>query len=157
MANYLRTTGTTLHVHDVDADEIHNVKSSAISGVGGSRATSNIQNLQDESVTVIPGAITPTAASFTIYLDTGSVEQKALYQLYKTAKVVDFYVGLTDDPDLENVPTLAGSVLTLPESRSFAKFSGFITDFPLEFAVDSVVECSITVQMESAYEFIYKT
>lgn len=151
---YLRTTGTTLHVYDEAASKLYDIEASGISGIGGSRAVNNAQNLKDESVTVIPGAITPTSASFTLYLDTGSEEQKALYQLYKTAKVVDFYVGITDD--IDNVPTLDGAVLTIPTTRTFAHFRGFLTDFPLEFAVDSLVECNVTVQMETAFDFIYK-
>ncbi|QKS24595.1 phage tail tube protein [Vreelandella titanicae] len=150
MANYLLTKGTHLYIVD-SANAVHDISCSAISGVGGSRNTNTIQTLQDEAATIISGSMQPSSMSFTIYLH-GSAEQKLIQDLYQTATVVDFAIGMSDGVD---EPTYA-TALELPATRSWISFRGFVTDFPLEFAVDSAVECTITVQMEGAYTLAIK-
>jgi len=150
MADFLRTQGTSLYF--AYNDQVHEVECSSISGIGGSRNTSTIQTLQAESATIIAGAQQPGSPSFAVYIN-NSETQKVLQELYQNAQSVKWAVGLSDS----DVEATFATELTLPATRSWLSFEGFITDFPFEFAVDSVVECSITIQMAGKYEYVPAT
>lgn len=146
MSNYLRTTGTSLYF--IYNNTVHEVVCSGISGIGGSRNTQTIQTLKDESATIIAGAQQPGTPSFSIYIN-NSETQAVLQELYQNAKTVEWLVGLSDG-DVAPEPGI------LDAGRSWLTFEGFVTDFPFEFSVDSVVESSITIQQQGQYAFFPK-
>jgi hypothetical protein len=146
MADFLRTQGTSLYF--IYNNTVHEVECSGISGIGGSRNTQTIQTLKAESATIIAGAQQPGTPSFSIYIN-NSETQAVLQELYQNAETVEWLVGLSDGDVAAEPGVINGA-------RSWLTFRGFVTDFPFEFSVDTVVESSITIQMRDKYTFMPK-
>lgn len=146
---YMRTVNTNLYV--IDDTTVHDIQCNAIDGIGATRSVTEIQTLQQESAMMVAGSMQPGSSSFTIYLH-NSDAQLALYDLYKSAKTVTFVVGLQDGTA---APVDADDLDQL--ERSWIRYQGFITDFPFNFAVNSAVECTITVQLQEAPDYFPKT
>lgn len=89
-----------------------------------------------------PGMITPSAFSATVHYDGDDVAQKALLSAYDNRTTLKWCVLL---PETTSQPSLSGGNIVAPASRTSLKFSGWLTDRPLQIAVGQIISMTIPV------------
>lgn len=126
----------------------------------GGDAKSQIETtcLESDAKEYLPGLATPSSATLTIDADPRIQSHVRLYQAFQSAKNdnIKFAVGWSDGIA---PPTLAvgGHDFVLPATRTWYVFSGYISDFPFDFAIDSVVATAMTIQRSGQSTWIQKT
>ena len=98
---------------------------------------------------------TPGSASMTIQADATKASHVRLHELSQAAgkNTVRWVVGFSDGPkDDKGAPTAVpttnteGTDFVLPTTRTWFIFDGYVSDFPFDFATNSVVSTAATVQ-----------
>ena len=120
----------------------------SITGLGaGARDQIDVTCLEDLTDRQFEaGLASPSAVSFSVNYDPADIGYEQLYQLKESGEKTQFFIGLSDGP-LSAAPTLGvGDAITFPNTRSFLEFTGFVSEFPFDFAQNSVITSAITVQ-----------
>lgn len=125
-----------------------------ITGVGAGTAdqveTTCLSELTDR--TYVGGLSSPGQVTSSTNYDVNDVSLDELQALRDSRVNTQFYVGMSDgsvagtDPDARPRPTLTAGVVTFPNTRSFVEFTGYVAEFGMDFAANSVVKSPITVQ-----------
>ncbi|NMY89826.1 phage tail tube protein [Pseudomonas oryzihabitans] len=111
--------------------------------------------LKDQDRTFEKGLRTPGSASMTIQADATKASHVRLHELSQAAgkNTVRWVVGFSDGPkDDKGAPTAVptantdGTDFVLPTTRTWFIFDGYVSDFPFDFATNSVVSTAATVQ-----------
>ncbi|WP_110642450.1 phage tail tube protein [Salinicola sp. CPA57] len=91
------------------------------------------------------GLGTPGSASITVNADPQEPAHVQLYDMAnsRTDENVTFFVGWSDG---DQPPTVSGESVTLPTSRTWFQFDGYVSDFPMDFATNALVSSQITIQ-----------
>lgn len=91
------------------------------------------------------GLRTPGQAQMGINADPSNPAHIRLFELSKdsTDAKIKFAIGMSDGT---TPPTVTGGNFTLPTSRTWYTFEGYIADFPFDFAANGVVTTSCSVQ-----------
>lgn len=91
------------------------------------------------------GLSTPGQAQMGINADPSITAHIRLFELSKDATdtKIKFAVGWSDGT---TPPTVTGGNFTLPTSRTWITFEGYISDFPMDFAANGVVTTACTIQ-----------
>lgn len=108
------------------------------------------------------GLATPGTATFGINIDTADPNHILLHQLKQQGVTLDWAIGMSDGPlDANGVttapPTVDSSGFVLPTTRSWITFSGFMNSFPFTFALNSVVQSTVGIQVSGSQALIPKT
>lgn len=116
-----------------------------ISGVSSPREQIETTCLADDARSYLGGLQAPGQAQFTINFDTSDATHIALNTIYESNASVQWAIGWSDGTA---APTLdSNDLFDLPTTRSWIVFEGYIADLPFDFALNSVVGSSISVQM----------
>jgi len=110
------------------------------------------------------GLRTPGAASLTLNADPKNASHIMLYNLSISDEEADqdltFAIGWSDG---EAAPTAAASGtsgavdgLALPDSRTWFVFKGYVSDFPFDFAANTVVSTSASIQRSGSAVWVPK-
>ncbi|WP_110641004.1 phage tail tube protein [Salinicola sp. CPA57] len=102
------------------------------------------------------GLGTPGSASLTVNADP---QEPAHVQLYEMANSkgedkVKFFVGWSDGTE---PPTVATQTVSLPTTRTWFEFEGYVSDFPMDFATNSLVSSQVTIQRSGDGKWTPKT
>lgn len=91
------------------------------------------------------GLGTPGQASMTVNADPQKPAHVRLYELANDDqdRNIQFVVGMSDGTE---PPTVADGAFTLPTTRSWFGFEGYVSDFPMDFATNSVVSSQVSIQ-----------
>jgi hypothetical protein len=114
-----------------------------ITGTGGARSTIDVTNLKSTELESAPGLGAPGAVSVPLNFDASNLSHQALFDLYTSGAKVTWIIGLSDGTA---PPTSASGTITYPTTRTYISFTGFITDFPVDAALNSKLETTMTVQ-----------
>lgn len=103
------------------------------------------------------GLATPGTATFGINTDPSDPSHVRLHQLKIAGETLQWAVGWSESPGTP--PTVvqdsAGEyVFDTPDVRSWILFEGFMNSFPFSFALNSVVQSSIGIQVSGEPELI---
>lgn len=113
--------------------------------------------LESTSREYMPGLRTPGQASIGINADPRNASHIRLHQLSETdpSPVLKFAVGWSDGTE---PPTLDanGDDFELPTTRTWFVFEGYVSDFPFDFASNTVVTSTVTVQRSGGSAWIKK-
>lgn len=111
--------------------------------------------LSATNATYKPGLRRPGAATITLNADPNDPSHVRLFELSNDNGQTDikFVVGWSDDPGTD--PTAATDsdgehTFSLPTSRTWYSFEGYVSDFPFDFALNSLVASTVTVQRSGA-------
>lgn len=114
--------------------------------------------LKDKARTYLKGLRTPGTASGNVLADPKNAGHLRLIQLAADDSEINlkFAVGLSDGTA---APTVAsgGSDFTLPTSRTWFTFDGYISDFPFDFATNTVLNTALTIQRSGPGLFTAKS
>ncbi|WP_421793865.1 phage tail tube protein [Hydrocarboniphaga effusa] len=114
-----------------------------VTGTGGARSQIDVTHLRSTAMEYKPGLEQPGSVSVPMNFDYSLAGHQALYALWESGARVKWVIGLSDGDD---PPTSAGGVITFPTTRSYIEFTGFISDFPIDAALNSKLESTMTVQ-----------
>jgi hypothetical protein len=94
----------------------------------------------------LKGARTPAVASATIDADSSSGPHIVLHEmsLEDDQNATEWALGFEDGTAEPTVNT--DGTLSCPTTRTWFKFNGFVTDFPLDLASNTVVSTALSIQ-----------
>lgn len=112
---------------------------------------------ETESTKSVPGLSSPGETSMGVNADPKSAAQKRLYDLLgdQNAKIKFAlgWAGSTVPPTL----AVGGNDFVLPTARSFNTFTGWLSDFPFDFASNSIVKSAVTIQRTSRVAWVQES
>ena len=111
-----------------------------------------------------PGLRTPGQATLGLNADPSNASHLRLHALSETdpSPVLKWAVGWADGPlDGDGVPTALPTVdsqgdFVLPTTRTWFTFSGYVSDFPFDFAANTVVTTQATIQRSGGSAWVPK-
>ena len=150
----IKTQGTKLYAIDPLDDSVLAI--CIVSGIDiGSPSAGEIPTttLCDKVKRYMAGMRDAADVSFTVDFDPANLEHLRLAALQESGESVKFALGLSDGivP-----PTVLTDEFTLPTTRSWVKFTGFLKDFPLSFSEDSVIKTQVGVRMDGGHTIVPK-
>jgi hypothetical protein len=127
----------------------------SLTGLGGAAAKLDDTCLDDEEMAYSPGMPDPGPVSIPINFDQDFDSHRLLRAMYRSQEKRTFIVGASDGKDIP--PTVNGSgVITYPSTRTFFSFEGYVADFPIDFAVNSLQKSNLQVQRSGPVTDHYK-
>jgi len=128
----------------------------AISGIDTTLEQIEDTCLESPARTYKAGLATPGAASFTINADPADASHVRLHQLKVAGTTLPWAVGWSDGTSAPTASTnTAGDdVFTLPDTRSWIAFDGFMNSYPFEFALNAVVTSTVGIQISGEPEWV---
>ena len=124
----------------------------AISGLGGPAGqidTTDLSALVDK--TFVRGLGVPASVSVPFNLNPGDVSQADLFLLKTQGNVLTWLIGLSESAD---TPTLHPDLtFTMPATRSWIEFTGYISDVTIDIATDQIVKGTLAVQRSGAVTY----
>jgi hypothetical protein len=154
----LKTARTSLYF--VDPGETESAGASVVmvgcvtnlSGIEAGRDQLENTCLEDSARSYEAGLATPGQATFTINFDPADSSHIRVYELWQAGTKVQWAVGLSDGPAFPAVliaPTLDTSDgdFNLPDTRSWITFEGYISNVPLDLALNALVTANVTLQI----------
>lgn len=111
-----------------------------------------------------PGLRTPGQATGSLNADPANASHLRLYDFSEAdpSPTLQFVVGWSDGPvdangDPTAIPTLdSNGEFVLPSTRTWFKFSGYVSDFPFDFTANTVVVTNFTIQRSGRGYWIKK-
>lgn len=93
-----------------------------------------------------PGLRTPGQATLGLNADPANTSHVRLHELAETdpSPILQFAVGWSDGTAAPTLDTSGDFVL--PSTRTWYTFSGYVSDFPFDFAANTVVTTQATIQ-----------
>ena len=147
----IKTQGTRLYAIDPADDSLITVgKVTVIDGIDSSREQIEITDL--DSLTdreYLSGLGAPGQASFTLNINPANPEHIRLYELKQSGETLKWCIGWSDGTAAPTVAVGGGS-FTLPTTRSWLTFEGYLTSFPFSFALNAVVSTQVGIQISGA-------
>jgi len=122
--------------------------------------------LKDKNRTYKKGLRTPGQAALTVNADPANASHVRLHQLSESDDDTKqkWAVGWSDGPvDADGEPTAlptvntAGDDFELPANRTWYIFEGYVSDFPFDFAANTVVSTAATIQRSGRGVWIPKS
>ena len=103
----------------------------------GSDSTSKIDVtcLDDDEKSYEKGMVDPGEGSLTVQLDDENTSHAKALSLAETGEEVEWFVGSKGD---SAEPTVTGSTVTLPETRNWATFTGYLNKSAPKIEADGV-------------------
>lgn len=101
--------------------------------------------LESPARTYIAGLATPGAASFQINFDPADASHVRLHELKVAGTTLDWAVGFSDGTAPPTVDSNGN--FTLPTTRSWISFDGFMNSYPFTFALNAVVTSTVGIQI----------
>lgn len=95
----------------------------------------------------LAGLRTPGQATMNINADPESTSHTTLFELMNESPspVVKWAVGWSDGTAAPTLNTSSDD-FELPDSRTWFTFSGYVADFPFDFAGNSIVQTAVSIQ-----------
>jgi len=153
-----KTQGTMLYVIDPENDEVMEVGCiTNISGLDSTLEQIETTCLSENARTYVAGLATPGTATFTINADSSDQSHIRLHQLKRGADNLQWAIGWSDGTVPPTVDVGPPVGFTLPATRSWITFEGFMNAFSFDFSQNAVVTSSIGIQISGDPDWIQKS
>jgi len=146
-------------VADPDVLEVIEIECATAFNPGGNPADQIETTCLDASVrTYLRGLRTPGQASMTLNADPRNDSHVRLHELSEddTIENIMWAVGWSDGKDIPPTINVAGDDFELPTTRTWFVFEGYVSDFPFDFAANTVVTTAATIQRSGGSAWIRK-
>lgn len=141
-----KTQGTKLYVIDPQNDSVLVVGcATSIDGIDSTLDQLETTCLEADARTYIAGLATPGSATFGINFDPADASHVRLHELKKAGTSLNWAIGFSDGTDAPAVDT--NGEFELPATRSWITFNGFMNSYPFSFALNSVVQSTVGIQI----------
>lgn len=157
------TQGTQIYVlaptvADPAVLEVLNIECVTAFTPGGSPADQIDDTCLEETQarSYLRGLRTPGSASLTLNADPRNASHLRLHQLSESNDnmPLKWAIGWSDGVDVP--PTLLASDFVLPATRTWFTFQGFVSDFPFDFAGNTVVSTQAAIQRSGSSAWVKK-
>lgn len=140
-----KTQGTNLYFIDPDTFAVTTVGCvTAMTGLTAGRDQIETTCLDSTARTYEAGMATPGAAQFTINFEPSDASHVRLHELYVAGTTVDWALGWSDGTA---APVSDSTAFDAPTTRTWILFSGYLSDLPFDFALNSVVSSQVAIQV----------
>lgn len=139
--------GTQIYFIDPDTLAVTEVICATAFNPGGAPADQlETTCLADTARTYLPGLRTPGQASMTLNADPANASHLRLHALSQVdpSPTIKWAVGWSDGTAAPTADSAGDFVL--PTTRTWFVFEGYVSDFPFDFANNSVVTTSMSIQ-----------
>ena len=141
------TQGTQLYVIDPDDNSVITVGCvTSINGLSAPRDQIEDTCLSATARTFKGGLANPGAMTFGLNFDPSDTSHVRLHELYVANENLNFAIGWADGTAAPAEGT-NGEWDTMPTTRTYITFDGFISDLSFDFSLNAVVTSSVSVQM----------
>lgn len=142
----IKTQGTHLYAVDPADESLITVGCvTSIDGVTTANEQVETTCLESDARTYIAGLATPGNATFGLNFDPSDSTHTRLHALKIAGTSLKWAIGFSDGtaaPVVDSAANLDG-----PTTRSWINFDGFMTDFPFNFAQNSVIQTTVGIQI----------
>lgn len=154
------TQGTHVFFIDPADGSVVQVKGATAFNPGGAPSDQiETTALEDFDRKYKKGMRTPGQASLTIQADPSEPSHVRLHELSEsndqTEQIVKWVVGWSDGVTPPTVDV--GGDWTLPTTRTWYEFEGYVSDFPFDFALNTVVTTQVTIQRSGGSSWTKKS
>lgn len=123
---------------------VQEVAATNINGISAQRDSIETTDLTMNAKTFLPGLMSPGSAQFSIQFDPSNTVHKDLHAAYVAGETLKWALGMSDGTA---PPTVTTGAFTLPTTRSFLTFDGFIQDVTFDFSLNSIVTSQVSIQV----------
>lgn len=146
----IKTQGTSLYTIDPADGSLLAVSCvTSIDGIDSTLDQIETSCLEGDARTYESGMATPGTATFGINVDPKDASHVRLHQLKTQGVTLKWVIGWSDGKGI--VPTVSGeneaAEFTLPPTRSWIAFEGFMNSYPFSFALNAVVASTVGIQV----------
>lgn len=142
----IKTQGTMLYTIDPDTDTVLVVGCvTSIDGIDTTLDQLETTCLDAAARTYIAGLATPGAATFGLNFDPADASHVRLHELKVAGTTLDWALGFSDGTAPPTVDSNGN--FTLPTTRSWISFDGFMNSYPFSFALNAVVTSTVGIQI----------
>jgi hypothetical protein len=144
----MKTQGTSLFMFAPGATAVTKIGGITGFNPGGAPADQiDTTTLEDGDKTSTKGLRSPGQATGTVQADPRKAEHVQLYELSQddSDDNCQFFIGWSDgaaEPTYDSTT----QALTLPTTRTWFKFEGYVADFPMDFQGNTVVTTQLAIQ-----------
>ncbi|ABM25297.1 prophage LambdaSo, major tail protein V, putative [Shewanella sp. W3-18-1] len=142
----MKTQGTQLYAIDPADDSILGVIAvTSIDGIDSPVDPIETTPLEAMAREFVAGLKSPGAATFGINIDPRIPSHLRLHQIKTAGTTIKWAIGFSDA--VGTAPTVTTKDFTLPTTRTWITFEGFMTAYPFTFAQNDVVKSTIGIQV----------
>lgn len=142
-----KTQGTELYFIDPDSGDVTEVGCVLnIDGIDTTNEQLDATCLSDLARRYESGLATPGQATFGINIDPSDASHVRLHQLKVAGTTIEWALGWSDGTGIPPVRDTAGD-WTLPTTRSWLTFEGYMASFPFSFAQNAFVTSNVGIQV----------
>jgi len=142
----VKTQGSDLYFVDPADNSIIKIGCvTQVSGINAARDQIEVTCLDSTARMYVAGLGAPGAATFGINFDPQDETHVRTHQLYVEGADLNWALGWSDGTAAPTA-TSEGEVVA-DESRSWIVFKGYISDFPFDVALNSVVQSNVSIQV----------
>ena len=148
----VKTQGTELYFIDPYDNSVNKVGcTTSISGINAARDQIDVTCLDSDARIYVAGMAAPGNATFGINVDPSDASHVRLHELYVSGDKFNWALGLSDGTAAPTADS-EGEVV-VGASRSWITFNGYISDFPFDLALNSVVQSTVSIQVSDFPDF----
>lgn len=127
-----------------------------LTGISSPRDQIEVTCLDSTGREFVPGLPSPGNAQFGINFDPADPSHIRLHELFEDEAIttMNWAVGLSDGTA---PPTADSSGFSPPATRTFLLFEGYLSDFPFDFALNTVVTNNIGIQVSGRPVLVAKS
>lgn len=151
------TQGTKVFFIDPDDRSLVQVECATAFNPGGNPADQLEDTcLEDFERSYKPGLRTPSTATLTLNADSANASHIRLYEVSQDnpPPTMKWAIGWSDgnaDPVVDS-----NGDFNLPNTRTWFRFDGYVSDFPFDFQLNSVVTSDVIIQRSGGSSWIKK-
>ena len=157
----VKTQGTMLYFIDPDNGSVLEVGcATSIDGIDTTVEQVETTCLSSPARTYIAGLATPGAATFGINADPDAqLNHTRLHALKTAGTTLTWAVGWADGTAVPTAAANSAGVyeFTLPTTRSWIEFEGYMNSFPFSFAQNAVVTSTVGIQVSGEPVWVPKS
>lgn len=114
--------------------------------------------LEDTTRSYMRGLRTPGQATLTLNADPRNESHIRLHQLSEDDSIgnIKWAIGWSDGKDIAPTVNTEGDDFETPEGRTWFLFEGYVSDFPFDFAANTVVTTAATIQRSGGSAWVPK-
>lgn len=151
----MKTKGTRLYLIDPRNNQLSTIECpKSVTGLGLSKPQLDETCLDSDTITFGPGMATPGTASVVLDFDTAKDSHMLIDDLEENDVTAKWALGFSDGTAAPTVGSDGDFVL--PTSRSWVIWEGYISDVPLDFALNANVAQTFQIQTTNRRRIIRK-